>query len=306
MREGSAARRLIVNADDFGLTDGREPRHPARPSRGPGDQHDRPGEPAGPAGAGRRRPSASPGLGLGLHFNLTLGRPVSPPETVASLVDAEGRFGRDLAVLQERARPDEVRRECEAQIEAFTRRFGRGPTHLDSHHHAHRRAPRDGRGRRRGPGRASAPPQPGRGVPRRPAPPRHRHDGLVRRRRATPSPTGRPSACSTSSPRCRSGSPSSCATRASSTRPRLQPLRAPARGRAGGVLRSARRGRPSSAWTSGSATSARSTRPDEGVGHRDPARRAARRHEDLPGGRRRAGRSSSAWTRRSGAESCAS
>ncbi len=31
-----------------------------------------------------------------------------------------------------------MQREGEAQIEAFTRRFGRAPTHLDSHHHAHR------------------------------------------------------------------------------------------------------------------------------------------------------------------------
>jgi predicted glycoside hydrolase/deacetylase ChbG (UPF0249 family) len=136
VREGPA-RRLIVNADDFGLTDG--------VSRGILRAHREglvtsttvlaslPAQPELDAAAGE-----SAGLGLGLHFNLTLGRPVSSPETVGSLVDAEGRFGRDLAVLQERARPDEVRRECEAQIEAFARRFGRGPTHLDSHHHAHR------------------------------------------------------------------------------------------------------------------------------------------------------------------------
>lgn len=82
--------------------------------------------------------AAGAGLGLGLHFNLTWGRPVSPAETVPSLVDVEGRFGRDLAALQERARPDDVRRECETQIEVFSRRFGRPPTHLDSHHHVHR------------------------------------------------------------------------------------------------------------------------------------------------------------------------
>jgi predicted glycoside hydrolase/deacetylase ChbG (UPF0249 family) len=129
-------RRLIVNADDFGVTEG--------VSRGILRAH-REGLvtsttvlaslPAHPDLDAMARAS---GLGLGLHFNLTLGRPVSPPETVRSLVDTEGRFRRDLAMLQEHAAPDEVRRECEAQIEAFTRRFGRGPTHLDSHHHAHR------------------------------------------------------------------------------------------------------------------------------------------------------------------------
>ena len=131
-----AARRLIVNADDFGLTGG--------VSRGILRAH-REGlvtsttvlvglspQPELDAAA------AGSSLGLGLHFNLTWGRPVSPAERVPSLVDADGRFGRDLAALQERARADDVRRECEVQIEAFARRFGRQPTHLDSHHHVHR------------------------------------------------------------------------------------------------------------------------------------------------------------------------
>jgi predicted glycoside hydrolase/deacetylase ChbG (UPF0249 family) len=136
MSAGEATRRLIVNADDFGLTAG--------VSRGILRGHHEglvtsttvlaslpPQEELDVA-------AARSGLGLGLHFNLTWGRPVSAAASVASLVDGEGRFGRDLGALQERARPDEVRRECEAQIEAFSRRFGRGPTHLDSHHHVHR------------------------------------------------------------------------------------------------------------------------------------------------------------------------
>ena len=137
MREGSAARRLNVNADDFGVTEGVSRGLLRAPHEGLVTSTTVLASlPAQPELDAVARDSA--GLGLGLHFNLTLGRPVSPPETVGSLVDAEGRFRRDLAVLQERARQDEVRRECEAQIEAFTRRFGRGPTHLDSHHHAHR------------------------------------------------------------------------------------------------------------------------------------------------------------------------
>jgi predicted glycoside hydrolase/deacetylase ChbG (UPF0249 family) len=136
LSRGPATRRLIVNADDFGLTAG--------VSRGILRAHQ-----AGLVtsttvlvGLGPQpeldAAAASSGLGLGLHFNLTWGRSMSPPETVPSLVDAEGRFGRDLAVLRERARPDDVRRECEAQIVAFSRQFGRPPTHLDSHHHVHR------------------------------------------------------------------------------------------------------------------------------------------------------------------------
>src|SRR5262249_8087188 len=77
-------------------------------------------------------------LGLGLHVNLSWGMPVSPPARVASLVDAEGRFSRDLARLDARAEPGEVHREVEAQIEALTRRFGRPPTPLASRHPVHR------------------------------------------------------------------------------------------------------------------------------------------------------------------------
>jgi predicted glycoside hydrolase/deacetylase ChbG (UPF0249 family) len=132
-----AIRHLIVNADDFGLTGG--------VSRGILDAHRRgivtsttalaslPPQPDLDAEA-----TALPALGMGLHVNLTWGPPVSPPASVPSLVDAEGRLHRDPAVVGERADPDEVRRETEAQIEAFAGRFGRRPTHLDSHHHAHR------------------------------------------------------------------------------------------------------------------------------------------------------------------------
>jgi predicted glycoside hydrolase/deacetylase ChbG (UPF0249 family) len=132
-------RSLIVNADDFGLTVG--------VSRGILDSHRRgivtsttvlaslPPRPDLDAEA-----TGLPTLGLGLHVNLSWGTPVSPPSSVASLLDAEGRFWRDLGRLDAQAEPDQVRREVEAQIEAFARRFGRPPTHLDSHHHVHRLA----------------------------------------------------------------------------------------------------------------------------------------------------------------------
>lgn len=134
--EAETGRALIVNADDFGLTEG--------VSRGILEAH-RLGIVTSttalvglPANPDLDAAAAASVLGIGLHTNLTWGTPVSPASVVPSLVDVDGRFHRDPAVLAERAQPDEVRREAEAQIEAFARRFDRAPSHLDSHHHVHR------------------------------------------------------------------------------------------------------------------------------------------------------------------------
>lgn len=79
-------------------------------------------------------------LGVGLHFNLTLGAPSAPRERVASLLKADGVFpDRDeLArrVLYRRLRSDEVRTELCAQLNAFAA-LGLTPTHVDSHQHVH-------------------------------------------------------------------------------------------------------------------------------------------------------------------------
>lgn len=129
----SAARRLIVNADDFGLTRG--------VSRGILEcyQHgivtsttlmvNRGADPA------QLEELRSSGLGVGLHVNLTLGTPISDPGRIASLLDGQGQLVRDARVQAERAKPDEARIEIGNQIEEFQRLMGRFPTHLDSHHH---------------------------------------------------------------------------------------------------------------------------------------------------------------------------
>jgi predicted glycoside hydrolase/deacetylase ChbG (UPF0249 family) len=127
---------LIVNADDFGLT-------PAV-SRGILDAA-RHGIVTSttvlatvaidPALVSEARAS---GLGLGLHVNLTLGRPLT---RAASLVDGAGAFVRDARRLAARARPRDVEAEVAAQVERFERVFRRPPTHLDSHHHVGLHAP---------------------------------------------------------------------------------------------------------------------------------------------------------------------
>ena len=112
-------RRLIVNADDFGLT---------------------PGVNAGILGAHRHGIVSSTtvlttaaidaesvsalrdsDLGVGIHLNLTLGRPLS---RARSLVDADGRFVRDARHAAARADAKDVEREVRAQIEKLARTLG--------------------------------------------------------------------------------------------------------------------------------------------------------------------------------------
>ena len=79
----------------------------------------------------------TPGLGVGLHVALSGGRPTLPPDRVPSLVDSQGRLPAQPDRLAE-AEPKEIRAEARAQLEIFRELVGRMPTHLDSHHHAHR------------------------------------------------------------------------------------------------------------------------------------------------------------------------
>ena len=128
-------KRLIVNADDLGLSPG--------VNRGILEAHLRGvvssstlmvNMPSAPAGAALVRAEA-PRLGLGLHLNLSHGRPLLPPEEVPSLVRADGRFvsvSRGLASAR-CWRPDEVRAELAAQLARFTELAGELPDHLDSH-----------------------------------------------------------------------------------------------------------------------------------------------------------------------------
>lgn len=84
-----------------------------------------------------------PDLGIGLHFTLTAGRPVSRGRDVPRLVDAGGQFRwRFLALLRAASWPapgellDQVDVELEAQIQ---RLLGDGvrPDHIDGERHVH-------------------------------------------------------------------------------------------------------------------------------------------------------------------------
>jgi len=130
------ARLLIVNADDFNLTEG--------VSRGIVTGHRQGIITSTTAlvnlpGLVRSVELArqAPGLAVGLHVNLALGRPLLPSEAVPSLV-AHGQFIRDRERLAQAGAPAEIRSEIAAQLERFQEAFGRPPTHLDSHYHLHR------------------------------------------------------------------------------------------------------------------------------------------------------------------------
>ena len=80
----------------------------------------------------------TPDLGMGVHLVLTMGRPVSAPESVSSIVDENGNFFKYTPLVEHLAslNMDEVKQEWRNQIEAFIKAAGRKPTHLDSHHHS--------------------------------------------------------------------------------------------------------------------------------------------------------------------------
>jgi predicted glycoside hydrolase/deacetylase ChbG (UPF0249 family) len=125
-------KRLVVTADDFGLSPG--------VVEGIVEAHElgivtstslMVGAPASDFAfqEARRLPS----LATGLHFVLTFGHPVGPSEPLAR----PRRAGLPQAEAQAPTSPDEVREELRAQLRAFENGVGRPPTHIDSHHHVH-------------------------------------------------------------------------------------------------------------------------------------------------------------------------
>src|SRR5262249_5691109 len=83
----------------------------------------------------------TPGLGVGVHLNLSDGTPSADRETVTSLLNDAGTFeGGPESLLLRRARGSlrlhEVELEWDAQIEKV-KAAGIEPTHVDGHKHVH-------------------------------------------------------------------------------------------------------------------------------------------------------------------------
>ena len=76
-----------------------------------------------------------PALGVGMHFVLTLGMPLSQMPGLTR----DGQLGKWIWELAEQdALPlEEITRELDCQFNRFVDEFGKEPTHIDSHHHVH-------------------------------------------------------------------------------------------------------------------------------------------------------------------------
>jgi chitin disaccharide deacetylase len=133
-------KRLILNADDFGLTRGvnegilrahRDGVLTSTTLMATGAAFDDAVE----------RAKENPRLGVGCHLVLVGGRALAPREEIPSLADAEGRLPDSLAAFAARVssgmvRVAEMEREMRAQIEKI-RAAGIEPSHLDTHKHTH-------------------------------------------------------------------------------------------------------------------------------------------------------------------------
>jgi predicted glycoside hydrolase/deacetylase ChbG (UPF0249 family) len=130
--------KLVVNADEFGLTDDISRGILAAHDDGivtstsvMGTCRDLPGTVALLAQA--------PRLGVGLHLSLVGGAPIAPPKTVASLLGGNEEFpgnAREHLVrwLKGSLSPDDIEREFAAQI-TRAREAGLTVDHLDTHQH---------------------------------------------------------------------------------------------------------------------------------------------------------------------------
>jgi hopanoid biosynthesis associated protein HpnK len=131
---------LIINADDFGYTQGvnegiirahRDGILTSATLMANGIAFDDAVE----------RAKANPRLGVGCHLVLTGGNSVAPKEKIPSLADGEGRLPLSLAALVRRLslgsiRTDDIETELSAQLEKI-RRAGIELTHVDTPKHTH-------------------------------------------------------------------------------------------------------------------------------------------------------------------------
>ena len=135
------APRLIINADDFGLTKG--------VNRAIAELHQAKALTSATLMASGAAfddavaiAHANPALGVGCHIVLTDGIPVSPPQSIPTLLGDDGKTFRSSlvdfiqALLRGTIREDDIEREAVAQVQKL-QRAGIDVSHLDTHKHTH-------------------------------------------------------------------------------------------------------------------------------------------------------------------------
>jgi chitin disaccharide deacetylase len=133
--------RLIINADDFGLTQG--------VNRAIAELHQAKALTSATLMATGAAfddavalAHANPTLGVGCHVTLTDGIPVSSPQSIPTLLGADGKTFRPSLgdfvqmLLRGKISEDDIEREALAQVEKL-QRAGIHVTHLDTHKHTH-------------------------------------------------------------------------------------------------------------------------------------------------------------------------
>jgi chitin disaccharide deacetylase len=134
---------LIVNADDYGITQGTNRRIERAHTEGVVTSTSAMvNQVASSDVAGLRQ--RQPELGIGIHLTLTLGRCVCDPGRVRSLVNSDGALVERAELLARighgELAPEDVARECAAQI-GLLREFGVEPDHWNMHQHLQEYAP---------------------------------------------------------------------------------------------------------------------------------------------------------------------
>ncbi len=132
-------RRVIVNADDFGMsastTDAILVAHRYGFLTSASLMTNMPA-----ADYAVRQAVRTPNLGIGIHLNICEGKPILPASEVPSLVDTNGNFHRPPAMIRKLWRWQVAGNEIEAEFRAqigWMKIRGLNPTHADSHHHMH-------------------------------------------------------------------------------------------------------------------------------------------------------------------------
>ncbi|MHB0946936.1 MAG: carbohydrate deacetylase [Sedimentisphaerales bacterium] len=133
-------RKIIINADDFGLCRGVNDAVAEAHTTGVLTSATIMTNMAGVDEA-IEMAKKMPALGVGVHLNVTLGKPLSADPVVKILTDADGNFRYSIAKLAIAAVVSKkIRQAIETELSAqISSLIGKGitPTHLDSHKHFH-------------------------------------------------------------------------------------------------------------------------------------------------------------------------